>query len=271
MKIKFLGTAAAEAIPALFCECDLCQHVRKHGGKDIRTRSQAVINDELLIDFPADTYLHVLRDGLELHKIHHCIITHPHPDHYYPEDIIIRNPGFATVKDSTPFTLYGTEETIKRLSEGRGLNFDRVALQEIRPFESFNAGDYKVTPLEADHGTQKPVIYLITKDNQTILYANDTGYFPESTWKWLEENKPHIDFVEFDCCYGLLPQVTNHMGFDTVCDVKNRMVDMGLTDEKTIFCINHFSHNIGSLHNELEKHAEKFGFIVAYDGLEVNI
>ena len=156
MKIKFLGTAAAEAIPALFCECDLCQHVRKHGGKDIRTRSQAVINDELLIDFPADTYLHVLRDGLELHKIHHCIITHPHPDHYYPEDIIMRNPGFATVKDSNPFTLYGTEETIKRLSEGNGLNFDRVALQEIRPFESFNAGDYNVTPLELTTAPKNP-------------------------------------------------------------------------------------------------------------------
>ena len=76
MKIKFLGTAAAEGIPALFCDCEICERVRRLGGKNIRTRSQALINDDLLIDFPADTYLHVLNYGLELHKINNCIITH---------------------------------------------------------------------------------------------------------------------------------------------------------------------------------------------------
>ena len=83
MKLKFLGTAAAEAAPALFCDCDYCEKARKAGGKNIRTRSQSVINDELLIDFPADTYLHVLHQGLPLHKIYHCIITHSHQDHFY--------------------------------------------------------------------------------------------------------------------------------------------------------------------------------------------
>ena len=38
MKIKYLGTAAAEAIPALFCTCDVCRKARKVGGRELRLR-----------------------------------------------------------------------------------------------------------------------------------------------------------------------------------------------------------------------------------------
>lgn len=55
MKIQFLGTAAYEGIPAMFCQCEQCNTARKRGGKNLRTRSQALIDGKLLIDFPADT------------------------------------------------------------------------------------------------------------------------------------------------------------------------------------------------------------------------
>ena len=48
MKITYLGTAAAEAIPALFCNCEWCRRAAANGGKDVRTRSQALIDDCLL-------------------------------------------------------------------------------------------------------------------------------------------------------------------------------------------------------------------------------
>lgn len=54
MKIQYLGTAA-EGLPALFCECETCKHAAFLGGRNIRTRSQAIIDDALLIDYPADT------------------------------------------------------------------------------------------------------------------------------------------------------------------------------------------------------------------------
>ena len=71
MKIKFLGTAAAEGIPALFCDCRVCQNARKVGGKEIKTRSQAIVDDKILIDFPADTYMHSLYGGLDLIGVRH--------------------------------------------------------------------------------------------------------------------------------------------------------------------------------------------------------
>ena len=33
MEIQYLGTAAAEGWPALFCDCDICHRARKEGGE----------------------------------------------------------------------------------------------------------------------------------------------------------------------------------------------------------------------------------------------
>ena len=86
MKFRYLGTAAAEGFPAVFCNCEYCNVARKTGGKNIRTRSQAVIDDDLLIDFPPDTYSHALLTGLNLGKIKHLLVTHSHMDHFFPQE-----------------------------------------------------------------------------------------------------------------------------------------------------------------------------------------
>lgn len=85
MKIKFLGTAAYEGVPSLFCTCRVCQKAMKEGGRELRSRSQAIINDELLLDFPPDTVWHFQRFGLDWAKIGDCLITHDYSDHLYPE------------------------------------------------------------------------------------------------------------------------------------------------------------------------------------------
>ena len=69
MKVHYLGTGAAEGIPAIFCECPVCKTARLKAGKEIRTRTQALIDDELLIDFGPDTYMHSLQYGIDLSYI----------------------------------------------------------------------------------------------------------------------------------------------------------------------------------------------------------
>ena len=76
MKLTYLGTAAAEGFPALFCNCKYCVEARRLGGKNIRTRSQSLVNDDLLIDLPADTYSHFLNNGIEGDRIKTLLITH---------------------------------------------------------------------------------------------------------------------------------------------------------------------------------------------------
>lgn len=275
MKLKYLGTAAAEGVPAIFCECETCKTARKRGGKEIRTRSQAIVDNELLIDFPADTYMHFLNNNIVGGKIKSCIITHTHQDHLYAEDFEMRFPGFAPKKSQETLTVYGSERVGKamamQLFDGR--KNSAVKFEEVRPYEPFFADGYKITALKAVHDVfSNPYFYMIEKDGKTLLYGNDTDYFDDSVWEYFEKTKPHFDLVSLDCTNGNMPKVDyiGHMGLNVNIKVKERLLKMGCADEKTIFVCNHFSHNADDvLYEEFSKIAEKQGFLTSYDGMEI--
>lgn len=113
MKIKYLGTAAAEGWPGLFCHCESCEKARKLGGKNLRTRSQVVIDDTLLVDFPPDTYAHVLYQDLDLKDIRTLIITHSHQDHFYPLDLAMRGVPYSYGTDDVKLSIYGNDKVEK--------------------------------------------------------------------------------------------------------------------------------------------------------------
>ena len=75
MKIAYLGTGAAEGIPAIFCSCPYCSGVRLRGGKEIRSRSQILIDGELSVEFPPDAFYHAAA-GARLNEIKYVLVTH---------------------------------------------------------------------------------------------------------------------------------------------------------------------------------------------------
>lgn len=276
MKLKYLGTAAAEGWPALFCKCESCERARKFGGKNIRTRSQSIIDNRLLIDFGPDTYLHVLQHHMPLEDIHHVLVTHSHIDHLYPSDLInLAEPYAHGVTE--PMTIYSTPGTGEKIrlvlkAEDDSDNLpERMIFKEVTEFVPFKVMDYTVTPLLAKHMVhEKCFIYLITDpDGKTLLYANDTAWFPEETWKYLESR--HLDAVSLDCTMVFEPDCLTHMGFESNIKAKNKLLAMGSADAHTIFVVNHFSHNGLASHEEIETRAGKEGFLTAYDGFEITI
>ena len=115
MEFVYLGTAAAEGWPALFCSCNACLQAREKGGRNVRGRSQALVDGELLLDLPADTFSRTLEGRLDLTAVRHCLITHSHSDHLYPADLEMRRTGFAHPADSRPFVLYGTKTAAREI------------------------------------------------------------------------------------------------------------------------------------------------------------
>mgnify|MGYP001145194269 FL=1 len=95
MKINYLGTGAAERIPGIFCNCKLCKYAREKKGREIRTQTQLIIDDVLLIDFPGDSYLHLLQYDLCFADFDSLLISHWHSDHFYGEDLAYRMSGYA--------------------------------------------------------------------------------------------------------------------------------------------------------------------------------
>ena len=60
MKLLICGSAAAEAVPGLFCTCPLCLKALKEGGKDIRSRTAYQLGEKIRIDFGPDTFYHMV-------------------------------------------------------------------------------------------------------------------------------------------------------------------------------------------------------------------
>ena len=273
MKIKYLGTAAAEAVPAPFCECNVCEYARKQGGKNIRTRSQALIDGKLLIDFPADTFMHTLNEKFKLSDISACIITHSHSDHLYPAELFCRESCAAHMKQEHPFVMIGTEDIIESIHADYPNSYllekeKFLELHPIVPFVPFEVEEYKITPLAADHSTKQPVIYIIEKDDKAILYAHDTGFFPDKTMEYLAKSSVCFDLISYDCTNGLLEwENRGHMGLIGNEVMRERLKDLGKLKEKTLHVVNHFSHNGLAGYDQLVPIAGEKNFIVSYDGL----
>lgn len=269
MKIKILGTAAAEGIPGIFCNCRICTHAREHGGKNIRTRSQSIINDKYLVDFPMDAYMHSLIHNINFHEIYHIIITHPHEDHFYPQDMEFRCPPYGHGNEERFLNVYGPgsiHQLFPNFPNDR--NREYVKLHILKAFETYTVGDLQLTPMKALHARHfECFVYLIEHQGKKLLYGHDSGFFPQETMDYLKNHL--VDCVLCDTTCGNNLDGSNHMGIRDVIQQREIMIEAGCADERTRFVLTHLSHNGGLTHAQLEQAAVEDGFLAAYDGFEL--
>lgn len=281
MILKFYGTSGGQGLPALFCDCDTCRRARKAGGRNIMTRSQALLTadskeaERLLIDIPGDTNHHVLSYGLDLQNIGHCIVTHVHGDHFCPEDIAIRG-GFSIVTPEKVqrFHLYGSDVTRNRIArildnDSRG----RYAYTVFEPYQTYDAAGWTVTALSANHSEGIHALnYIIEREGKSVLYATDTAYPYEEFFGFMERRTETVfDLIVLDCTWTNSPQHIDHMNIDHCLGVAERLQKMGRTRENTRYILTHFAH-FGLIYDEIvavcaDIYRETgIRFEVAYDG-----
>ena len=276
MKLTYLGTSAAEATPAPFCDCEICENARREGGKNIRTRSQSIIDEKILIDFPPDTLMHTLSEGLRLSAIDACIITHTHHDHFEPADFFFRTQVAAHMAKEKPLHFFCREDGIKIMNEGvsskKCIDQGGLIIHEITPFVPFTVGEYRITPLNANH-CPFAVIYVIEKGDKAILYANDTGLFPEDTIEFLAKSGMKFDLVSYDCTYGTWHRGNlGHLDLPEDIITRDMLCEMGVLKKNCKHVITHISHNNGGhTHDSLSDVAAGEGFILAYDGFTIEV
>lgn len=278
MKIKYLGSGASEGFPAMFCTCDNCQRAKLAGGRNIRTRSQTLINNDLLIDFNQDTYAHVVYGGLDLLPVENIFITHYHEDHLCGHEFINLRPPFAVeAENMVKPNVYASQATVdflQKVLDYALVTDEFITVRALTPFEKVRAGSYEVTPLTANHDPKtEPLIYIVSDGEKKLLYAHDTGWFTEETWNYLKENKPYFSLVSLDCTStgDKIPKPNGHMNLMSCDNARNELKKIGCADESTHFVLNHFSHNGGYTYDELLPVAAEMDFTVAYDGIEIEI
>lgn len=269
MKLTFLGTGASEGIPSLFCPCPLCRHAREEGGKDVRHRASALVNQDLLIDLSPDTFSRAIQLGLDFSSLQHLLITHTHYDHFYARELMNLIPPRAALPDDFRLKILSSGNTMRELLHDLPPRHMKqltphIEFVELQAFAPYTAGDYTILPLKARHGTPLPLIYSIEAGGKRILYATDSGFFPEETWDCIA-GMP-FDLVILDCTFADGGSA-NHMSIEDNFTVKKRLYQQKNISDGTPVLATHFSHENGLDHRALADRLRIYGILPAWDGM----
>ena len=287
MKLTFLGTGAGEGYPGLWCECPHCSYARKHGGKNVRSNSCAVIDEDLMLDCGPACFDNAARFGVNLTHATKLLITHPHEDHLYPHHLHWRRTNEQNIplpyadkmhKGGPRFTavpelhVYGTERTKGRLSSrGEELSEMNMTFHPIEAGVTIEADGYRITPVRGNHGPEPGFAhsYVIEKDGRTMLYALDTGSFDDDMLPVLKRFKYNLIVMEGTT--GLNEQYGGHMCLVNNVKWKKFFEDNGCTAPDCRFVLTHMSPHWCPPHDWYESIAGAEGVLLAYDGYQLEI
>lgn len=276
MKVKILGTAAYERVPAMFCNCPICTYAREHGGKDFRTQAQTLINDDLLVDFGQDNYLHAVRFGVDCTKIRSILVTHAHSDHFMPGELMMTRSPYGH-NDMPPVQIYGGNACREKYMRNEETTHSEFITVEA--YQTFTVGKYTVTALPAHHGTEDPFIYILQDGEKTLFYDHDSGIPADEVYEFIAKGGYRFDAVIGDCTNADLHFDFPH-GHKSLIDNqshRDKLIAIGAVTENTQWIVTHFSHN-GLVrdgkplpHEVFSKMVEEKGMICAYDGIELEL
>ncbi len=267
MKVQLLGTSSAEGMPALFCQCALCIQARLLRGKNLRTRSSALVDDRLKLDFPPDILHQVVEQNIDLRMLSALLFTHGHDDHFSLTELQYRGPYFVPEPILQPLPVYGPEDLIARLETE--LDPDRYAMRYHRLCAGVECmiGGYEVIPIHARHDVKQICFNYVIRDyhGTGLLYATDTGWYEESTWDLLEGQKLHG--IVMECTKAAEDGYPGHLSRPEVVQFRRRLVEAGALAPDAPCVVTHLCHQIGLLHHELEEELLPQGISVGYDGM----
>lgn len=278
MKITFLGTAASEGVPAMFCSCKFCQDIRRRGAEEFRTRTQVLIDNQMSIDFPPEAYSHSLNFGVNLSALKYLLVTHSHMDHFYAHDFVLRGYKYAKLEEEL-LSVYGNAEVAQVFKEctRRELKAEvepHVKVNVVKPYQQLKVGDYNIITLPAMHGTkEEALLYYVERGGKGYLHLYDTGDLSDEAIDFLAQHNAKADAVAFDCTFLDAPyeRGRRHMCIEGDIILADRLERAGVINKNTVKIITHFSHNSNPVKERVSAIEKQYGVIAAYDGFSIEI
>jgi phosphoribosyl 1,2-cyclic phosphate phosphodiesterase len=271
MELLLLGTAAAEGWPAPYCDCPACEDARRRGGPNVRSRSGALIDDDLKIDHNADTVVHMQRERRSLSRVKAILFTHHHSDHFLPAELEWTARPYTNTPPPEPIICFGNELVCEEIRKWCPRPRFNVEPRLIRPLEPARTpqGD-AVLPLPADHG-HGALVLRITRDGKSVFYGHDSGLYPPQTLDALGDGV-RLDIAVFDCTGGgAKTDNRGHMDLYGVLKMVDELCRRGAITSTTRCIATHFSHNGGLPHEDLVRQLLPHGIEPAFDGMIVRV
>ena len=86
---------------------------------------------------------------------------------------------------------------------------------------------------------------------------------------WALITAERYDLISLDATMGKKTAGGYHMGLPDGEAFFQKLHDLGCSGSHTVKVVNHFSHNGGMTHDQLEAWGRERGILAAYDGMEV--
>ncbi|MDD3118625.1 MAG: MBL fold metallo-hydrolase [Victivallales bacterium] len=275
MKVTLMGSAAAEAVPALWCDCDVCRQARRNGGKDIRMRTSYLIDRDTMVDFGPDAFSQTLRYGVDWTQLRRIVFTHAHEDHLNPVEFMWREPSYSRV--TSRVKIIGSPRVLARLERETGHTCNELQLDPVPvgPGDRLDDGDLSLLCLKANHedNSGQALNFVLSRGGKNLLIANDTGWWDEEVWQQIASCR--LDAAIIDATMGVATKYLDwrngHMGARTTTAFRDKLLQLGAITPATPVCANHFSHNGEALHHRLEDFFAPHRIMVGYDGMTLTL
>ena len=254
MKIRMLGTGYGE-----------CK-IKKKSSKDFRHRGGVVVDEEFLIDAPADIFdaAFDMASPEILTAVKAVLISHSHPGHFSQEAIY-------RLSERKKITVFASETVLDMLSDSE--NIEKCPIMPFLPFEFLG---YKVIPLPANHSTENPteeVFNFVISASKTLFYALDGALLNYESYKILSELK--LDAVIADCALEMSeigPKSMQHGSLRTALLMRDILSGCGIFSPGARFVLSHIpTDRKREIHTPLCEAAAEVGIFVAYDGYFLSI
>lgn len=271
MKLFFLGTGSAEGFPALFSDTEINREALRRGGPNLRSRSTIIIDGLVKVDLPPDSLAHVHRfPNASLASLQHLLFTHSHDDHFAIRELQYLSPVFAPARN-IPLNVYAGNELIRRMIPEMSSFFEAapVRFHSIAPFEELTIGHLTIVPVLANHKPDETCLNFVFRDSASAcLYATDTGWYQESTWRYLAG--ADLDLVVLECGKGIGDSTyPGHLSLEDCARFRSELLQTGALSPRGRVFLTHICPAGLLLHEELSERAAVHGMEVAFDGLEV--
>ncbi|MDD2706613.1 MAG: MBL fold metallo-hydrolase [Verrucomicrobiae bacterium] len=291
MKFQFLGTAAGEQYPGMWCRCDNCTRARKIGGRNIRKNSCAFISPNILLDMPPEAFMQAERFGVDLTGLEYLLVTHSHDDHfnlfpfgwrYLDSRISLPPPANAIGARFTPLkTLHvAGNHLVCRLLDDLLIKKAKFSYEEcamevhlVEPFKKCVLGGMEILPLRANHlenNAEKDALnYVVFLNGRTILYALDTGWFLPETYEAIKQFR--YDLVVLEGTFGYGAESETHFNCRKLEKAVQLFKDDGLMKENSNFCVSHVCPHFFPIHDDIAPALAQKGIVLACDGMSLEI
>ena len=253
MKVKLLGTGAADFLPSLKDTNRYTVDI------EIRRSTCTLIDETLLIDCGPHLLDEIKLFGGDITKMDNILLTHYHGDHINKEVLT----EFVSLRGKKVNLWYNEEIAMPEI-EG-------VILKPIKIQQEFEVDGFKITALAANHN-KGAVHYSIEKDDKKIFYGCDGAWLLMDTFYFMKDKG--YDMMIMDATMGNYDgdwRVCEHNSIPMVKMLVKSFKSYGVTKEDTKIVLDHLARTLHRSYEITQEAVKDEGFIIGYDGLELEV